>query len=130
VLAYDYPLLGVFWTMLWFFLWVTWLMLLFRVIGDIFRSDDLGGFAKTLWLILVVIVPFFGVFVYLIARGSAMGQRDVASAQAQDKAFRAYVQTSVSSGGSADELTKLADLKDRGIITEAEFAEQKSKILA
>ena len=130
MLAYDYPLMGLFWTMLWFFLWVIWLMLLFRVIGDIFRSRDLGGLAKTMWLMLVIIVPFFGVFVYLIARGNAMGQRDLTEAQARDAAFQAYVQSSVTSGGSADELAKLADLRDRGVITEAEFAQQKSKVLA
>jgi hypothetical protein len=130
VLAYDYPLLGVFWTMMWFFVWIMWIMLLFRVIGDIFRSHDMGGFAKTLWLVLVLIVPFFGVFIYLIARGHAMAQRDLADAQARDEAFKAYVQSSVSTGGSADELAKLADLRDRGVINEAEFAQQKSKLLA
>jgi hypothetical protein len=130
VLAYDYPLMGVFWTMLWFFVWVMWLMLLFRVIGDVFRSDDLGGFSKTLWLILVLVVPFFGVFVYLIARGNAMGQRDLAAAQAREAAFTSYVQSSVSTSSSADELTKLADLRDRGVITDVEFAQEKSKILS
>ena len=128
--AYDYPLLGVFWTMMWFFVWIMWIMLLFGVIGDIFRSHDMGGFAKTLWLILVLIVPFFGVFIYLIARGHAMARRDLADAQARDEAFKAYVQSSVSTGGSADELAKLADLRDRGVINEAEFAQQKSKLLA
>ncbi len=129
MLAYDYPLLGVFWTMMWFFVWIMWIMLLFRVIGDIFRSHDMGGFAKTLWLILVLIVPFFGVFIYLIVRGHAMAQRDLADAQARDEAFRAYVQSSVSTGGSADELAKLADLRDRGVLTESEFAAQKARIL-
>ena len=75
--AYDYPLLGVFWTMLWWFLWIAWIVLLFRVIVDIFRSHDLGGFAKALWVIFVIVVPFLGVFVYLIARGHAMADRDL-----------------------------------------------------
>ncbi len=89
MLAYDYPLLSVFWTMLWFFVFVIWFVLLFRVIGDLFRSHDIGGLAKTLWLILVLILPFLGVFIYLIARGNAMGERAVADAQARDKTFRA-----------------------------------------
>ena len=130
MLAYDYPVMGVFWSMLWFFLWIIWIMLLFRVIGDIFRSDDLGGFAKVLWLILVIVVPFFGIFVYIIARGHAMAQHDMSAAQARDQEFKAYVQNAASSTGSADELAKLADLRDSGVITEAEFAQQKAKILA
>jgi hypothetical protein len=130
MLAYDYPLMGLFWTMLWFFVWVMWLMLVFRVIGDIFRSRDLGGLAKTMWLILVLIVPFFGVFVYLIARGDEMVQHGLTEAQARDAAFHASVQSSMSSSGSADELAKLAELRDRGVINEAEFAQQKSKVLA
>ena len=130
MLAYDYPLMGVFWTMMMFFLFFIWIMLLFRVFGDIFRSRDMGGFAKTLWFIFVILVPFFGVFVYLIARGHKMSQRDVEAAQAQDQAFKAYVQEAASSGGSADELAKLAELNTSGVITDAEFAAQKAKILA
>jgi hypothetical protein len=130
LIAYDYPLLGMFWTMLWFFLWVAWLMLLFRVFGDIFRSDDMGGFAKTIWCVVVLLLPFLGVFIYVIARGDNMREHDLAAAQAQDAAFRTYVQSTVTSGGSADELAKLAELKDRGVLTEAEFAQQKSKLLA
>jgi Phospholipase_D-nuclease N-terminal/Short C-terminal domain len=132
VLAYDYPLLGVFWTMFWFFLWFVWIMALFRVIFDIFRSHDMGGVSKAIWLIFVLLLPFLGVFVYLIARGSKMAQRDVAQAQANDEAFKEYVRqaATTSSGGSADELAKLADLKEKGVITDAEFAQQKAKILS
>jgi hypothetical protein len=131
VFAYDYPLLGIFWTMLWFFLWIAWIVLLFRVIADIFRSRDVGGWGKALWTIFVVVLPFLGVFVYLIARGHSMTDRDIAQAQAQDAAFRSYVQEAADTGGgTADELTKLADLKTQGVITDAEFEQQKAKVLA
>jgi type VI protein secretion system component VasK len=131
LLAYDYPLLGAFWTMFWFFIWILWIILLFRVFGDIFRSHDLSGWAKAAWLIFVILVPFLGVFVYLIARGHAMSQRDVDQAQARQQAFNSYVQEVAATGGStADELTKLAELKDRGVISVAEFEVQKAKILA
>jgi len=131
MLAYDYPLLGAFWTMFWFFIWILWIILLFRVFGDIFRSHDLSGWAKAAWSIFVILVPFLGVFVYLIARGHAMSQRDVDQAQARQQAFNSYVQEVAATGGStADELTKLADLKDRGVISVAEFEVQKAKILA
>ena len=131
MLGYDYPILGLFWTMLWLFLWIAWLMLLFRVIFDIFRSRDMGGWAKALWAIFVVVVPFLGVFVYLIARGHSMADRDAEQARTQRAAFDAYVKDAAGSGGgTADELTKLADLKARGVITDAEFESQKAKLLA
>jgi hypothetical protein len=130
VLAYDYPLLGVFWTMMWWFLWIAWIVLLFRVIGDIFRSDDIGGFAKAMWSLFVIILPWLGVLVYLIARGRSMSSRDYQQAQASEAAFRSYVQEAAGSGGgSADELTKLADLRDRGVLSEDEFQQQKAKLL-
>ena len=127
--AYDYPLMGAFWTILWFFLWIAWIMLLFRVFGDIFRSHDMGGWGKALWSIFVILVPFLGVFVYVIARGHGMTQRDLEHVKAQQQEFQAYVRDAASTGGTADELTKLADLKNRGVITEAEFADQKAKLL-
>jgi Short C-terminal domain/Phospholipase_D-nuclease N-terminal len=130
VFAYDYPVLGVFWSILVFFLWIMWFFLLFRVVADIFRSDDLGGWAKAAWLILVLLVPFLGVFVYVIARGDDMGRRDVAQAQAQDQAFQSYVRETAGSGGSVDQLAKLADLRDRGVINDVEFEQQKAKILS
>jgi hypothetical protein len=132
MLAYDYPLLGMFWTLLWFFLWVAWIVLLFKCFADIFRSHDMGGWAKGLWSIFIIFVPFLGVLIYLIARGPGMAQRDLDQAQANDAAFRSYVQQAAGSGGggTADELTKLAELKDRGVISDAEFAQQKAKILS
>jgi hypothetical protein len=130
VLAYDYPLLSLFFTILFFMLWVVWLMLLFRTIADVFRSDDMGGFSKAMWLLFVIVLPYLGVFVYLIARGDGMGQRDVARIQAQEAGFRDYVQSVAgSSGGVSAELERLAALKDKGVISEAEFAQQKAKLL-
>jgi hypothetical protein len=129
MLAYDYPLLGALWTMFAFFLWIAWFFLLFRVIADVFRSHDLGGLAKTAWLVAVLVLPFVGVFAYVIARGDDMGRRDVEQADAQKQAFDAYVRETAGSGGSADELAKLADLRRQGVITDAEFEQQKAKVL-
>ena len=133
MLAYDYPLLGLFWTMMWWFLWIAWIIILFKVITDIFRSHDMGGWGKALWAIFVVLVPWLGVLVYLIARGHSMAERDHERAAAQQDAFRSYVQETAASGGgtgTADELAKLADLQAQGVITDAEFAQQKAKLLA
>jgi len=126
----QYPLLDAFLTMLWFFLWVLWIFLLFWIIFDIFRSKDLSGWSKALWLIFIIILPFLGVFVYLIARGGSMQERSVRQAQAEDKQFQEYVRDAAGSGSTADEVAKLADLRDRGVITEAEFQQGKAKILA
>jgi Short C-terminal domain/Phospholipase_D-nuclease N-terminal len=123
------PLLDAFWTMLEFFLWILWFFLLFRVLMDIFRSKDLGGWGKAGWVTFTIVLPFLGVLVYLIARGRTMSERDVAQAQAQDKAFRAYVSEAAHGNGTADELTKLADLRERGVISEAEFEQGKQNIL-
>lgn len=126
-----YPLLDVFWTMLWFFLWIMWIFLLVRVIMDIFRSRDLGGWGKAGWTAFVIILPFLGVFVYLIARGKKMNERDVAEAQTQDRAFRSYVRDAVHENGStAEEIRKLADLHDHGVISDAEFERGKEKVLS
>ena len=130
MIAYDYPLLGMFWTMLIFFFWVAWIMILFRIIADIFRSRDMGGLAKAAWLLFVIAIPWLGALVYLIARGNSMTQRDIEQHQAQQAAFDSYVrETASSSSSSADELAKLADLHERGVITDAEFADQKAKVL-
>jgi len=130
MLAYDYPAGGVFVSMLYFFLFFIWLMLLFRVFGDIFRSHDMGGFAKAIWTIFVIVVPFLGVFIYLIARGRSMGERDLAAAQAQQEAFKSYVQQTAGTAGTASELASLAELKQQGVLTDAEFEAQKAKLLA
>ena len=129
MLAYDYPLLGAMWTMFVFFLWIAWLFLLFKIFGDIFRSDDMGGGAKALWCIFVIIAPFLGTFIYIIVRGKSMGERDIQAYTEQKAQFDAYVRETAGSGGSADELSKLADLKAKGVLTDAEFEAQKAKIL-
>jgi Phospholipase_D-nuclease N-terminal/Short C-terminal domain len=129
-LAYTYPLLSVFWTMLWFFLWIVWIMALFHIFGDIFRSHDMGGFAKAMWLIFVIILPFLGVFVYLIARGNKMAEHAAERAQAQDAAMKSYVRQAAGTSGPADQLTQLAALRDAGTISAAEFESGKAKILA
>ncbi len=131
MLAYTYPLLSIFWTMLEFFLFFLWIWLLIIVFLDIFRSHDLGGFAKALWVIFLIILPFLGVFIYLIARGGKMHERAAEQAMQQQKAFDAYVkQAAGTSGSSVDDLAKLADLKSKGVITDAEFEAQKAKLLA
>jgi hypothetical protein len=130
MLAYDYPLLGAFWTILWLFLFFIWIWILISVFVDIFRSHDLGGWGKALWVIFVIILPFLGVFIYLIARGGKMHERAVQQAAQQEKEFRGYVQDVAAGSDPAEQLTKLADLKDRGVITEEEFTAQKAKILA
>ena len=129
MLAYDYPILGLFWTMMIFFLWVAWLILLFRVFADIFRSD-MGGGAKALWSIFVILVPFLGVFLYVIANGRAMGERDIAAAQRRESEVQAYIRQTAGGAGGADELTKLAALRDQGVLTEEEFSAQKAKLLS
>jgi ABC-type multidrug transport system fused ATPase/permease subunit len=130
--TYQYPILDFFLTMLYFFLFIIWIWLLIMVFVDIFRSHDMGGLAKALWVIFVIILPFLGVFVYLIARGSKMHERAAQQAADQQKAFDAYVKQAAGTSGvsTADQLSKLADLKSQGVITDAEFDAQKSKILA
>ncbi|HUS43110.1 MAG TPA: SHOCT domain-containing protein [Ilumatobacteraceae bacterium] len=129
MLAYDYPLLGVFWSVFIFFLFLAWLMLLFRVFANIFRSD-MGGVAKAIWSIFVIIVPFLGVLIYVIAHGDDMRSRDIAGAQQNEEAFRSYVQQTAGSGGVASELGKLSDLHASGVLTEAEFDTHKPKLLS
>ena len=130
--SYQYPILDFFLTMLYFFLFIIWIWLLIMVFTDIFRSRDLGGWAKALWAIFVIIVPFLGVFVYLIARGGKMHERQAQEAAAQQQAFDQYVQQTAGTAGesTADQLHKLADLKNQGVLTDAEFDAEKAKILA
>jgi hypothetical protein len=131
MLAYTYPLLDILWTMLEFFLFFLWIWLLIVVFSDIFRSHDMGGLAKALWVLFVIIIPYLGVLIYLIARGGSMHERAEEQAARQQKAFDAYVkQAAGSGGGSVDELSKLADLKAKGVLTDAEFEAQKAKLLS
>src|SRR5580692_5520318 len=128
----DYPILDFFLTMLYFFLFFIWIWLLVMVFFDIFRSRDLGGGAKALWVIFIIILPFLGVFVYLIARGGKMHERQAQQAAQQQQAFDQYVREAAGTSGAdtASQLAKLADLKSQGVLTDAEFEAQKAKILA
>ena len=130
MLAYTYPLLNIFWTMLEFFIFFLWIWLLIVIFMDIFRSHDMGGFAKALWVIFVIILPFLGVLIYLIARGGSMHERAAKQAQQEDQAFRQYVQEAAGPKSAADEITKLSSLRDQGAITQAEFDREKAKVLS
>ncbi|MDW8808631.1 SHOCT domain-containing protein [Streptomyces scabiei] len=133
-LAYDYPLLSVFWSMLWLFLWIMWFVLLFRVVVDIFRDDDMSGWAKAGWLVFTILLPFLGVFVYVIARGKNMGRREVAQAHAQQAAFDSYIRETAKGGGarpsSVDELARLSEIRSRGDISDDEFRRAKELVLS
>lgn len=135
----NFPLLDSFLTMLWFFLWVMWLFLLFRVVLDIFRDDVMRGGMKAAWLIFVLVLPYLGVLVYLIVRGGGMGSRAAADAQARQEAVDDYIRVTAAGGSgngagpaasTAEELAKLAALKADGALTEHEFDQAKAKILA
>jgi len=122
----------VFWSMLWFFLFFIWIWLLISLFGDIFRSKDLSGGAKALWTIFIIILPFLGVLVYLIVRGNSMQERALQDAANRESQFRGYVQSVAGAsggGGAADEIAKLADLRDKGVISDAEFQAAKAKAL-
>ncbi|MER7579004.1 SHOCT domain-containing protein [Kitasatospora sp. NPDC097691] len=134
-LAADYPLLNIFWTMLELFLWILWFFLLFKIITDIFRSHDLSGWGKAGWLVLVILLPLIGVLIYLIARGQSMTKRDIEQAKESQAAFQAYVRDAAASGPDAggshvDDLAKLADLKEKGAISDEEYQKAKAKLLA
>lgn len=125
------PLLDLFWAMLWFYLFFIWLMLLFRIFGDIFRSDDLSGWAKALWIVLVIVLPLFGVLVYVITRGKSMAERDIRDYNSMQTAQEDYIRSVAGSGGTstADQLEKLAALHDAGKLTDQEFQSQKAALL-
>ena len=150
----GYPILDIFLSVLYFFGWVLWLMLMFWIITDIFRSDDLSGWAKAAWLVGVIILPLVGILIYLIARGGSMHERQEARARAQDAAFRDYVRQAAATDASAapagagaatpasgapagnggattasDELAKLASLHQRGVLNDDEFARAKSRVV-
>ena len=129
MLAYNYPLLNIFWTMLEFFLFFLWIWLLIIIFMDIFRSHDLGGVAKAIWIIFIIVLPFLGVLVYLIARGGSMHERSAAQMRQQQQAFDDYVRQTAGTSSSVDQLAKLADLKAKGTISDAEFETQKAKLL-
>jgi Phospholipase_D-nuclease N-terminal/Short C-terminal domain len=127
-LASDYPLGDVLWTMLVFFAWVFWIIIAIRIFSDIFRRHDMSGFAKVMWSIFVIIVPFLGVFVYLLAYHQGIAERDMAAAQTAQQQMDQYVRSVA--GGSAAEIEKAKGLLDSGAITQAEFDQIKVKALA
>ena len=132
IAASSYPLLNIFWTIVELFLWIIWIWILIWIFIDIFRSHDLSGVAKALWFLFVLFIPLVGVLVYLIVRGGSMHERAVQNARQQDQEFRHYVQQAAASApaSTADQLSKLADLRDRGVISAEEFEREKAKVLA
>src|SRR6266550_2268419 len=127
----DYPLLNLFWTMTWFFLWIVWIFFLIRIMIDVFRSRDIGGWAKAGWTVFIIVLPFLGALVYLIARGKGMAERDMGAAVAADQEQRSYIQSAAGTSPSvAEEVNKLVTLRDQGVLTDQEFAAQKAKVLA
>jgi hypothetical protein len=126
----SHPLLNAFWIMLWFFVWVLWFLLLFRVFADVFRDDNLSGWGKAGWIIFCCLLPFIGVFVYLIVRGRSMGERAAAQAKASQADFDDYIRKTAGTTSKTDELAKLADLRSSGALSDAEFEQAKAKILA
>jgi hypothetical protein len=130
VLAADYPFLDVFWTMIIFVLWIVWFFILFRVIADLFRRHDISGWVKVLWMIIVILLPFLGVFIYLITQGSHMAERDMRQAKAAQGEFDDYVKSVASSGSPAAEIERAQGLLSSGAISQAEFDQIKAKALA
>jgi type VI protein secretion system component VasK len=132
-LASDFGSGQVFLSMLWFFLFFIWIWLLIVVFSDLFRSHDLSGWAKAAWVIFIIIIPYLGVLVYLIARGHKMAEHAQQAAAAQDAAAKAYIQSAVGTGGTgggtADQLAQLADLKAKGVLDDAQFEAAKAKVL-
>ena len=130
LIAADYPFLNILWSMIIFFAWVAWLFILIRVIADIFRRHDTSGWGKAAWLVFVIVLPFLGVFIYLIANGDEMGQRDLENARAAQANMDDYVKSVAGSGGAAAEIDKAKQLLDSGAITQAEFDAIKAKAIA
>ena len=127
-IAADYPFLDVFWSMLIFFCWVIWIWIVITVFADLFRRDDVSGWGKAGWMIFVIVLPFLGVLIYLIAQHDGMRERSVRQAQEQKQAFDSYVREAA--GGSAGEIAKAKELLDSGAITQEEFDALKRKALA
>ncbi len=128
LLATEYPFLDILWTMIIFFAWVAWLWTVFAVLADVFRRDDIGGWGKAGWVVFVIVVPFLGVLIYLIAEHDGMQERSLAQAKTQKAAFDSYVREA--SGGSAAEIAKAKELLDAGTISQAEFDAIKAKAIS
>src|SRR5208283_5328017 len=130
VLAYVYPLLGIFWTMLWFFLFVLWIWLVIWIFIDIFRSPDMNGWIKALWVLFIIVVPWLGVLIYVIARGGSMHERSAREAKVQQDEFDEYVRETATAGSPADQLATLANLHDQGKLSDEDYEKAKAKVLA
>ena len=128
ILAADYPFLNILWTMIIFFAWVAWIWIAITVFVDIFRRHDISGWGKAAWVVFVIVVPFLGVLVYLIAQHDGMRERNVKQAEAQQAAFDQYVREAA--GGSAAEIAKAKELLDKGAISQTEFDQIKQRALA
>jgi len=121
--------MDLFWSMLWFFMFFLWIWLLISLFADIFRSDDLSGWGKAGWVTFLVVIPWLGALIYLIVRGSSMQERTMAEMAARERATRSYIQNVAGSASTADELTKLASLHERGVLTDQEFSQRKALLL-
>jgi len=130
LIAADYPFLDVLWTMIIFFCWVAWIWTLIICFSDLFSRRDRSGWYKAIWMVFLIVMPFLGVLIYLIANGTGMGERHVERARAQQAQFTDYVQSVATTGGSATEIAKAKELLDSGAITQAEFDSLKAKALA
>jgi hypothetical protein len=129
MLSADFGVGQVLWSMFWFFIFVIWIMLLFRVFADIFRSRDMGGVAKTLWVLFVIVAPYLGVFIYLIARGGKMMDNALEDAARQEESLQGYIRQAAGTTSVADELARLAELHGQGTIDDAEYAALKAKAI-
>ena len=130
MLAYTYPLLSIFWTMLEIFAFVVYFWLLITIYMDIFRNSEMSGGVKALWVLFVLFIPLLGILVYLIVNGGKMHERAAQAAQRQQQAFDSYVKEAAGTSSTTDELAKLADLKEKGVLSDEEFTSQKAKLLA
>ena len=128
-IVWEFTVWDSFLTMLWFFLFFIWIWLLISIFGDILRSDDLSGWGKALWTGFVIVLPYLGVFVYLIARGKEMGEHRVRDAARREEQMRSYVQGVAGGGNTADEIERLAQLQAQGAITQEEYTQAKAKLL-
>ena len=129
MLAADFGTGEVLWSFLWFFLFIIWIYLLIFIFSDIFRSEDLSGWGKALWTILIIFLPYIGIFAYLIARGGKMAERQAKQMQTQQAAMDSYIRTTASGASDAEQLAKLADLHAAGKLDDAEYATAKAKVL-
>ena len=129
LLAAEFGTGQVLWSILWFFLFFVWIMLIFTIFGDIIRNDEMSGWGKAIWSIVIIFLPFIGIFAYLIVNGGKMGERQAKSAQRQEAAVQDYIRTTAAEPSQADELAKLADLHKAGSLDDAEYAAAKAKIL-